>query len=269
MANIVKMRLRDGATLEIFSVTQPFSGGAFPGWFPGVFQFEMPKCWQLYYDEVFLDRTPGVRNFLYVGRVNGTPCCRMWFGYSLATGAGNFGNVFTLPAFRRRGIMSEMLKICTRDFFDCGAIFCSCDAADTAAPAYERAGFRRIFPPAEPPMALLRDAGGSFEAVAAEAYRDASGASLRDGTLADRFDCDKLLRYAPEVYGRLVPEGKASSYLSLWEEYVRSGMAKVKVLVARSGFCAGYIYSLDGGIGGLLHPRFAMYRDLLNKEVIA
>ena len=260
--NVETKRLRDGATLEIFSAAQPFPS-AVPGWFSGLFQFEIPKCWQLYYDEVFMDRTPGVRNFLYVGRVDGTPCCRMWFGYNLATGAGNFGNVFTLPEFRRRGIMREVLSVCTRELTQSEALFCSCDAVATAAPTYERAGFRRIFSPAVPPMALMRDSAVSFGEVTAAAYRDASGATIRGGTLADRFDCDKLLRYAPEVYRKIAVEGKAPSYLALWEEYVRFDRANVKVLVARSGFCAGYAYRLDGEPGGLLHPGFETYSEQL------
>jgi GNAT superfamily N-acetyltransferase len=268
MTKIETRRLRDGATLEIFGASQPLSGDVVPDWFPRAFQLEIPRCWQLYYDEVFFDRTPGVRNFLYVGRIDGVPCCRMWFGYKLETGAGNFGNVFTLPKFRRRGIMREILAVCTRDFFASGALFCSCNAAAAAAPAYEQAGFRRIFPPDKPPMALMRDCGTTFAAVAEEAYRDPSGAAIRDGNLADRFDCDKLLRYVPEVYGKLAPTGKAASYLSLWEEYVRFDRAKVKVLVARSGFCAGYLYSLDGEPGGLLHPGFERYRKALERETV-
>ena len=266
--DIEKRRLRDGATLEIFSAAQPFSA-AVPEWFSGIFQFEIPKCWQLYYDEVFQHRTPGVRNFLYVGRVDGVPCCRMWFAYNLATGVGNFGNVFTLAEFRRRGIMREVLSVCVRDILDSDALFCSCDSAAAAAATYEQAGFRRIFSPEMPPMALMRDpAVPSFGTVTAEAYRDASGATIRDGTLADRFDCDKLLRYAPEVYRKIPVEGKASSYLALWEEYVRFGRAKVKVLVARSGFCAGYAYMLDGEPGGLLHPAFETYREQLRAAAL-
>lgn len=268
MTKIETRRLRDGATLEITSASQPFGGDAVPEWFPRAFQFEIPRCWQLYYDEVFSDRTPGVRNFLYVGRVDGVPCCRMWFGYKLETGAGNFGNVFTIQEFRRRGIMREILTVCIRDFFASGALFCSCDAAAAAAPAYERAGFKRIFGPDKPPMALVRNGVASFAAVAEEAYRDVSGGTIRDGNLADRFDCDKLLRYATEVYRKIDPAGKATSYLSLWEEYVRPGRAKVKVLVAKSGFCAGYAYSLDGEPGGLLHPRFAHYREALEREIV-
>ena len=58
-------------------------------------------------------------------------------------------------------------------------------------------------------MALMGDGSvPSFGAVAAEAYRDASGATIRDGVLADRFDCDKLLRYAPEVYRKIAVTGK-------------------------------------------------------------
>ena len=265
--DIEKIRLRDGATLEIFSAAQPFSASV-PEWFSGIFQIEIPKCWQLYYDEVFRDRTPGVRNFLYVGRADGTPCCRMWFAYNLATGSGNFGNVFTTQEFRRRGIMREVLSVCVRDILDSDALFCSCDSAAAAAATYEQAGFRRIFSPELPPMVLMRNsAAPSFGEVTAAAYHDTTGATIRDGTLADRFDCDKLLRYAPEVYRKIPVEGKAPSYLALWEEHVRFGRANVKVLVARSGFCAGYACMLDGEIGGLLHPAFEAYREQLRAAV--
>ena len=261
--DIERRRLRDGATLEIFSAAQPFFA-AVPEWFSDLFQFEIPKCWQLYYDEVFQNRTPGVRNFLYVGRANGTPCCRMWFAYNQTTGVGNFGNVLTLPEFRRRGIMREVLSVCVRDILNSEALFCSCAAAEAAAATYEQAGFRRIFSPEMPPMALMRESvAPSFGEVTEEVYRDAAGATIRDGTLADRFDCDKLLCYALEVYRKIPVEGKAPSYLALWEEYVRFGRANIKVLVARSGFCAGYAYMLDGEPGGLLHPAFEAYREQL------
>lgn len=267
MCTALKKILRDGSCLEIHKFIFPGCSDV-PDWGLPFFQMDLPECWRLYYDEVFNDPADDIVNYCYAGVIGGVPCCRMWFGFSRKTGAGNFGNVVTLPEFRRRGIMMELLNELCRDFEESGAFFCSCDAADAAAGAYEKAGFYRIFGEEYPPMALVRSGSGSFSSIIAAAYGNTGNAKIRPGVRSDRFDCDKLLMYAPQVYRKISLPQDVPSYLSLWQEYVRRGMAEVRVLEAESGFCAGFAFKLeDGRSGCVLHPGFKSYEAQLLKEV--
>lgn len=263
----VKRTLRDGGILEIFRFEFPSDCGNVPDWLPPLFQQELPEYWHSYYQEIFRKPVDDVISYCIAGIVDGVPCCRMWFAFSGKTGSGNFGNVLTLPQFRRRGIMKELLELLAADFARSGALFCSCDAASAAAPAYEKAGFTRIFPPGEPPMVLMRPGVGNFSELLEKAYGDTSGAIIRPGVFADRFDCDKLLMYAPEIYGKVSMPPEVSSYLSLWYEHAAPGKCTVKVLESRSGFCAGFAFSMTNGRSGIiLHPRFSRYEETLFKE---
>jgi len=261
MKTLLEKTLKDGSVLTVVRHVFPDEGTDVPEWLLPLFKFELPVCWHSYYDEVFGGHGDGCRDLLYAGLVNGVPCSRMWFGYSLRSGAGNFGNVMTLPDFRRRGIMRELLNLCAGDFQQSDALFCSCDAADTAAPAYASVGFRKIFGEVQHPMAIVHEGGDDFSVIAENAYREVAGAVVRPGTRADRFDCDKLLWYDPAVYGQ-TRDPEFPDYLSLWPQ-VLQGNAAVDVVQAQSGFCAGYSCRIRRRTTTLLHPRFAAYRTAL------
>ncbi len=267
MQKIFERKLNNGMMLEIVRIISPDEcrGKLQPDWVLSFFQHNLPKCWQLYYEDIFAGKVQGVRDYMYAGLADGVPCSRMWFGYSERNGSGNFGNVETLPEYRRRGIMRDLLNQCVSDIRKSGAVFCSCDAAPTAAPAYASAGFQRIFPEGQPPMVFVQPRAGAFSDIVKKAYSSTGNAKIRQGTLSDRFDCDKLLMYAPEVYGKVIPRKDIPMYLSLWQEYVCTGKTRVAVLETETGFCSGYAAWIDGEPYCILHPHFVAYKNDLTE----
>lgn len=259
MKILTETKLDDGRILQIVRAVFPEDNGIAPDWMLKLFQDDSPECWVQYYGDLFQNGNPDCRDYLYAGLVDGIPCSRMWFGYSQRTRAGNFGNVMTHSEYRRQGIMRRILAFCADDFFSSDALFCSCDAAKTAAPAYASVGFKRIFDETKSPMAIVQKDALPFPMIAEKAYADPAGAFVREGTLCDRFDCDKLLAYVPAVYET---PARGADYLTCWR-LVRLGEAKITVLEARSGFCAGYACRTGQGCTAVLHPAFAAYRDLL------
>lgn len=260
MNAIFRVPLRDGADLEIYRFILKGKQTDLPDWVLPFAQYNLPACWGEYYADLWKGRHENCCDYLYIGRVGGIPCGRMWFGYSLRTGAGNFGNVLTLPEYRRRGIMKILLNRCVSDFYGSGALFCSCDAAASAAPAYAAAGFRRIFSETQPPMVIVSKRITDFAAIMEMAYGRTESAVVREGTVCDRFDCDKLLGYAPEVYGRIAQHPVFPGYLNLWG-WSRKNHVPIYVLEAVSGFCAGYAVSCGDSPFIFLHPAFERYRD--------
>lgn len=254
--------LRDGSALEIDRFRFPEDAGRVPEWLHAFAPVRLGERWQVYYQEVLAGEHPDCRDFLYVGRVNGTPCSRMWFGYSLHSGCGNFGNVRTFEEFRRRGIMRKLLEQCVADFYGTDALFLSCGAAVTAAPAYAQAGFQRIFTEDKNPMVIVNRKERDFAAILRRAYGDTAGAAIRPGTPGDRFDCDKLLAYAPEVFEKIPTDPQIPDYLTLHCHEKRENRP-IQVLETRSGFCAGYAWSGEAGELVMLHPAFESYRTAL------
>jgi len=108
MSDIFYRELKDGSRLEIYRFVFPDETDEVPDWLYPFMIHELPSCWHVYYEQVLSKKHPNCRDFLYAGMVNDVPCSRMWFGYSQKTLSGNFGNVMTLPEFRRRGIMLSL-----------------------------------------------------------------------------------------------------------------------------------------------------------------
>ena len=256
MKTILETKLNDGAELTVVRLIIPDELGSEPDWMYDFVIHELPEQWFGYYRSLMDGKNTGCRDFIYAGIVDGVPCSRMWFGYSQKTGSGNFGNVLTLPEFRRRGLMGKILECCIEDFYQTEAKFISCDAAAAAAPAYAASGFQRIVDPNKKPMALLAKKYASFAEITAEAYADTANAVVRPGEMADRFDCDKLLPYVPEVYfNRPTMPDYITSYFLLNQQTAERPV----VLEAASGCCAGFRF--QGKI--MLHPAFESYRKKL------
>ena len=260
MSLIAQVRLKDGNLLEVFRFILEGVQENLPDWVLPFARPDLPVFWGDYYTDLWNGQHPGCRDYLYAGMIDGIPCGRVWFGYSLKTGSGNFGNVLTVPEYRRRGIMKALLDFCVEDFHRSGALFCSCDAADSAAPAYAAVGFQRIFSPEKHPMAIVSEKFPDFSAIIRKAYSDTSSAFVRNGTFSDRFDCDKLLWYAPEVYGKTACHPLCPDYLRLWTWAQRNNVP-LHVLETVTGFCAGF--AVPGF--AFLHPSFEKYRDALLK----
>ena len=271
MECLLAKTLQDGSALCVLRFVFP-GETSYPEWLPGVFEDDAPADWSGYYRDVFSGASADeITDVVYVATVDGAPASKMWFGYSRRSRIGNFGNVVTRPEFRRRGLMSENLKLCVADFLASPALSISCDAAATAAPVYHAAGFEWLFGEKHHPMAMVKLETGSFSRLLEQAYGNADGAVVRVGRRGDRFDCDKLLAYAPCVY----LGGERRTLLSPWIpdylnafQHVQAHRASLAVVESRAGFCAGYAWTAECAPGRnvldfVVHASFAAYAPAL------
>lgn len=64
--------------------------------------------WRIYVHNAFHGANlPEIRDYFYFAEVNGTVAARLWFAYAPGNDFGNFGNIFTLHEYRRRGIETD------------------------------------------------------------------------------------------------------------------------------------------------------------------
>lgn len=218
--------------------------------------------WRLYYREALAGHSvPGVIDHLYLAEIDGQFAARLWFAYSTRTGRGNFGNVFTEPEFRRRGLMNTLLQYCVEDFQASPArMLCCSSGSKYAVKSYCRQGFKLIFPGETGPLCLSKS---DFYREAAEAYGSLEPLTLRPGVLADQFECDKFLFYLPEMYGqefnrRTGPAARISDYRTAFQEVI-SGNAVLQVAETSRGDIAGYAFAVreynQNCMDYVIHPK--------------
>ena len=206
--------------------------------------------WRLYFREVFAGNFAGETvDHIYIAEVNGEYAARMWFAYSQKTLHGNFGHVFTEPAFRKRGLMGELLKICLEDFKQSPAtMICCASGSESVVRAYVNHGFELIYGGTTGPLALMKD--GTFESVTAKLFDPAGGKCIiREGMIGDQFECDKVLAYSKNVYlgKRNLRRGIANlipDFCTAYQEML-SGNGKVFVAENEHGAITGYAYALN------------------------
>ena len=204
--------------------------------------------WRLYYREALAGNSaPGVIDHLYLARVNGVYAARVWFAYSTRTGHGNFGNVFTEPEFRNRGLMKHLLQPCIEDFHASPAAMLCCTSGNPhAVPSYLKSGFVLIYGGTGGPLCLRKQ--GTFQEAESAAYPGGEPCSVRAGVLADQFECDKFLAYTRPMYRhprdhRIGIASFISDYRIAFQE-VLSGSGVVNAAETPSGAVAGYAFAL-------------------------
>lgn len=213
--------------------------------------------WRLYYREALAGNfADDVTDHLYLAEVNGELAARMWFAYSRRTLRGNFGNVFTEPEFRRRGLMSELLRICMADFTASPArMLCCASGSEAAVRAYAERGFQLIYGGKTGPLAIVKN--GDFAEEAARVYDgDTVPSIIREGTVGDQFDCDKFLFYCDNVYrgNRHIRRGVAAllpDFRTVYQECL-SGNGKVFVAENSRGAITGYAFAVNFHDNGVL-----------------
>jgi GNAT superfamily N-acetyltransferase len=135
----------------------------------------------------------------FVGEIEGKIVGQVWYGYSNSgTGIANFGEVYTEPEYRRRGISRELMKVFINDFWNSPAVAALCTAGDMAAGMYMQFGFQTVVPGTSyGPMILIRKGlAENFAEFEKEYYKPGSAVSVVPGTMKHRHDIDTLLRYS-------------------------------------------------------------------------
>ena len=203
--------------------------------------------WRLYYRESLAGHlAPEVIDHHCVLRVGNDFAGRIWFGFNTRTGHGNFGNVYTEPAFRRCGVMNLLMKHCMAGFRDSGALQLCCASGNKfAVQSYLKHGFRLIYGGETGPLCLRKN--GTFQEAERAAFSGHESCTVRPGTIGDQFECDKFLAYTSAW--RAFPQrsfGLASTipeFRMAWQEKL-SGSGAVNVLASPSGTVCAYAFAL-------------------------
>jgi len=204
--------------------------------------------WRLYFRRVFAGE--GAQDRLYLAEVNGAFAGRIWAAWSPRSGYGNFGNVFTEPEFRRRGIMNELLTPCVEDFASSGAkTFCCATGNPVAAAAYRKQGFQMIWCGETGPMCWIDPAvAKNFQELEERCFDGTPVRTVREGCIEDQFACDKFLAYTAPFRDRYnyLPAGPGCAvncYMNAMME-AANGSGTVQVAENANGTVTGYAYAL-------------------------
>jgi len=217
-----------------------------------------------------------------VGMIDGEIAGQLWYGFPRqGSGVANFGEVYTEPKHRRKGITTLLMDDFASDFAASSAVatFCNCSRLHIAK-IYMGKGFRYALPgDAFGALALVKEGCGDpegFAALEAEYYRLGEPLTVGLGSMVHRHDVDKLLRLAFQMRGgcpeRLGPGARVGSYadaLFMCED----GRGIVAVATTPARHVMGWAFFLNTGAASEqcthafdyeLHPNYAaVAEDLL------
>jgi GNAT superfamily N-acetyltransferase len=178
----------------------------------------------------------------YVAHEDGKAASRLWMGWGKHKDAiGNWGNFYTVEAYRRRGIGGGLLKLWYEDFQSVQepplCFLCTTGSKDITD-LYGRFGFRpaivgREYGP------LYRPNGNSpatFREFYTAYYQPSDVLYLRPATVEYRHEIDCLLRFVYIDMG--LPFGLGT--LSSIEEGLLREPHRTKMLFSEDGHCVGW-----------------------------
>lgn len=193
--------------------------------------------WRLYFRSA-MDGN-GAVDHLYLAEVDGALAARAWFAYSRRSGYGNFGNVYTEPEYRRRGLMNKLMEPLMRDFYASDAkMLCCATGSEFAAQVYFKHGFHAIYGGKTGPLcALKKEYGSHFLDLQNSAFDGSPVQVIRVGAIDDQYDCDKFLAYHEQLWGKGMfrPRGPASLIVDYRTAYQETRRGNGTVAVAENG----------------------------------
>jgi GNAT superfamily N-acetyltransferase len=139
-------------------------------------------------------------NKYFVGEIGRRIAGHVWYGYaSRGAGIANFGEVYTEPEHRKKGIIGELMKVFKENFGNSPAKAALCTAgAGWVAGIYAKSGFQTVIPGVERgPLILIRKGcGKDFEEFERAYYAPGQEVSVTLGSMKHRHDIDTLLRFS-------------------------------------------------------------------------
>ena len=204
--------------------------------------------WRAYFSDSTLGiYYPEVTDHFFFAEVNGEIAGRVWFSYSGKSLHGNFGNVLTEEKFRRKGIMTELMKHCMTEIQRSPVkMLCCATGNKIAAARYVRAGFQMIYGGETGQLCFIKD--GSFLSEAHRVFSGSRITEIRHGRIGDQFDCDKFLAYVPEVLKRNYPfragpAAQVDEFRSAYQETL-GGRAVIYTALNEQSECCGYAFAV-------------------------
>ena len=231
------VRLTDGAEAVIVRYIPPDDDG-------GRGLYAVSHEWNTYYKRAFFSgHNEYIEDRVYYAEVDGFPAARLWFAWSKRTFHGNFGNIYTNPGQRRRGLLNALLAVYREEFAASPAKMLCCSASGYRIPLYMRYGLRTLHGDMEhDAMCAIKPEYGSFAEYARNAYRDTHAAKIRGGDPGDQFDCDKFFILTDPMWQ--TPEwpfvmGSVQSFQAALNRELDAGGATA-VAENAAGFVTGY-----------------------------
>ena len=220
--------------------------------------------WRAYFaDALDCVYYPEVVDHLFLAEIDGEIAGRIWFAYSAKSLRGNFGNVLTEEKFRKRGIMSELMKSCMEEINRSPVRTLTCATGSKfAAASYKKHGFYSVY--GTETGVLCYSKGDSFLIETEKVFHPGRIKEIRPGRIGDQFDCDKFLAYSPEIRKRTYPYfgGPAASIEDFRSAYQESLGGRGVVFTALNeeneccGFAFGILYHGMPVVDFMLHPAY-------------
>lgn len=213
--------------------------------------------WRSWYRESFEGRLGGVASHLYLAEVDGVLAARVWFAYAREGGFGNFGNVYTETAYRRLGLLNELMAACMPDFDAAqdARILCCWGGDPFAVRAYRKSGFRLTYGGETGFLERTRRPGEDFFSIEREVFADARLATIRPGAPADQFIADKFIAHTePALRSLGARRGPAAAVPEFRVARIEAeiGNGVVNVACNAAGTVTGHCFALASGGAGLL-----------------
>lgn len=213
----------------------------------------------------------------FTGEIRGRLAAQVWYGYGRGgAGIGNFGHTYTVPEFRRRGIMKELLRFLLEDFANSDAIALLCTGEAPASAYYQKIGFEFVAdgPRAgHDPMALIKkDHAADFRELDERYFAAGSEVIVRPGTIRERHDCDRMMDFSPSLgrikqrWGRTFAAACVPTYIeALYRAEDGRGLLTVCETASRS--IVGYGFAVN--IGSPLDRRISVFDFLVHPNYFA
>ena len=225
-------------------------------------------------------------DFYFLGIINGQIAGQVWYGYAKdADGIANFGNVYTAPTHRKKGITGILMRYFSSSFEENGACaaFCTCSNPWIVS-IYAKHGFHPALPGTTggPLMLTKQGVATDFEQFTDNYYALLPGAKLSvvSADIRQRHPVDTLLKFYGLLHpGKLEPRIALPSIIRNYQHALHlaeDGCGKLFAAITDDqrvmgwAFCLNPASSFEQRTGVLdyeIHPSHASFVPTLLREV--
>ena len=141
---------------------------------------------------------PDLVDKFFVGEIDGEIAGQIWYGYPAAgSGIANFGEVYTAPMHRKKGVTDVLMQFFKDDFNSSPVHAALCTTSyDWVTQIYAKFGFQTVVQNAgKGPLILIRSGGRDFAEFSANYYAPGQPVTIERGGVKHRHDIDTLLRF--------------------------------------------------------------------------
>jgi len=279
------VRLVTGETMEVYLLIPPV----------GEWMERMISFTEHYSDQPRRDIIQRLRgdyagacdDFYFLGLINEQVAGQVWYGYARKSdGVANFGNVYTAPAHRKKGITGILMKYFSENFkkSEARAAFCTC-LSPWVVSIYAKHGFHPALPGTDcgPLMLSQKGVTTDFEQFCNEYYsvKPQEKLTVAQADIRQRHSIDTLLKFYTKLnpeksWPRIALASSIKNYqhaLHLTEE----GRGKLFAAVTDDARVVGWSFCLNpaselerktGVIDYEIHPNYTGFAPTLLMETV-